>query len=121
MAETHAKNLAFTPVEYVCGKAAVCSECLSGQGPPYSVILLCQISYCLSPSVHDDVLVGLFEAEENVHHLQLSLYDERAVVEQVPCWMVWSEDTIRIVGYLDRRDKVRGFIFRECCRDERDL
>lgn len=100
------QDLPLVLVEDVGGKASVRLEHLATQHTAYSVILLGHVSNCFSSSIHDDISVGLFESEEDVHHLDLSLNDQRAVVQEIPCRVVWCQNTIGVIWDCDRRNQI---------------
>lgn len=112
------QNLSLIGVKYVCCEASVCSEGLSRQGISQTVILLCHVTYCLASSIHDDIFICLLKAEENVHHLDLPLYDQRAVVEQRHGRMVLAKDTVWIVWHIDGGKEIRRLIVGESSRDK---
>ena len=83
----NAQNLPLTVVEDVAGKATVGLCHLAHQHASHSVVLFSHVSDCFSSTIHDDVSVGLFEPKEDIHHFDLSLNDQGAVIEHMPCWM----------------------------------
>jgi hypothetical protein len=48
----------------------------------------------------------LFEANDDVHHLHLSLDDQAAVAEDGHCGMGWRKDAMGIVWDMDFSDEV---------------
>ena len=77
----YTQDLLLMFVEDMTGKAAVGLGHLSHQHAAHAMILLGHVSNCFSSAVHNDVSVCLLEPEKDVHHLDLSLDDQRAVVE----------------------------------------
>lgn len=73
-------------------------ECLSLQGTAYTIICFCKESYMIALWIHDDVFVCLFEAQEHVHHLNLSLDYDGGVVQDGGRGMTLPEYCIRIFG-----------------------
>ena len=82
------------------------SKKLPRQHIPHPVILLRHISNMISIWIHDDILVGLFEAQEDVHHLELSLDDECAVVQDGHGGVIRLEHTIWVFWYADWCDQI---------------
>ena len=81
------------------------------------MVLFRHVAYCLASSVHDDVSVRLFDAQEDVHHLYLPLNDQRTIVQESHGWMGLVEDTIGIIRYIDRRKQIGRLILGKGGRD----
>lgn len=102
-------------VENVAGETTVGFGHLAYQHASHTMILLSHVSNCFSSTIHDDVSVGLFEPKEDIHHFDLSLNDQRAVVEQMPRRMARRKNTIRVVWNGHRCNEIRRLVLGERC------
>lgn len=76
------QDLSLISIKDVCSETSVCSECLSCYRVSKSVVLFGHVADGLASSIHYDVFVCLLEAEEDIHHFQLALNNQGAIVEQ---------------------------------------
>lgn len=104
------EDFALVTVEDVCCEAAVRSQHLTRHGLSEAVVLLREVSNGLTSSVHQYVAVGLLEAEKDVHHFDLSLDDDGAMIEDGHGGVIGLEHAIWIVRYTYGCDQVGGFI-----------
>jgi hypothetical protein len=82
------------------------SEPLSAHGFPKPAIMLCHISNMIALRIHDHVSIRLFKPKEQVHHLNLSLYDKAGVRQELCGRVLPSNDSPFIFRDMDGREKV---------------
>ena len=64
------------PVEDVRSKRSMCAEPLPAHGLCDTSIMLSHIPNVVAMRIEDDISICLFEAQKDVHHLDLSLYHD---------------------------------------------
>ena len=89
-------------------EASVGSKGLAGYGVAQTMLLLCQIANVIALRIHDDISVGLLEAHQDVHHLKLSLDDNRGVGQYACGRVIWSQDSMIVFWDMDRGEKRVG-------------
>jgi hypothetical protein len=70
------QNFILLPVKDMCRKGSVRPEPLSAHRFAKPAVMFCHVSNQVTLRVHDYVSICLLEAQEQVHHLNLSLYDQ---------------------------------------------
>jgi hypothetical protein len=95
----------------MCGEWSMCPECLSTQRLSKAAIMLGHVSHVISMRIHNDVSICLLEAKENVHHLDLPLYNEARLREDICRRMGGFDNCIGILRDVDRCQKIVRRIF----------
>ena len=72
-----AQNLLLVLVKNMCCEAPVGSERLPRHSIAHTEITLCNVADMVASWIHDNVAIGLFESNHNVHHLNLPGDNER--------------------------------------------
>lgn len=97
---TYPQYLTLILIKDVRSKAPVCTEHLSRNCFANAMVLFRQETNMIPSRVHQYVFIGLLEAHQDIHHLQLSLHDNRRVGQYASRWVVWSEDAMPIFWYV---------------------
>jgi hypothetical protein len=90
------------------------------------VVALCKVAHVVTVRVHHYIAVGLLEAHEHIHHLELALDDNGRVVEDAHRGVCLLEHGMRVFGHIHWRDEGVLRVGRVgkgigCCLDSRWL
>ena len=91
------------PVKNMRLECPVSLQPLSCHRLSYPTIMLGHISNVVSLRIHNDISIRLLEAEKDVHHLKLPLYNESGLCKDRSRWVALFENGIGIFGNMDRR------------------
>lgn len=90
-------------IENMGSETSVCTQNLPCHRPPHRIILFRHESDMIPLRVQYDIFVRLLEPKHNVHKLQLPLYNDARVGQDVGRRMLFSEDAIWIFWDMDGR------------------
>jgi hypothetical protein len=99
---TYPQNLFLLSVKDVCCEGSVSSEPLSAYCFPEPAVMFCHVSHMVTLRVHDNISICLLKAKEQVHHLNLSLYDKPRVRQELRGRMMRPNDRSFIFGDMHR-------------------
>lgn len=90
-------------VEDMSSETSVRAQHLPCHGPPHRIILLCHKPDMIPLRVQYDIFIRLLEAKHNVHQLQLPLYNDARIGEDVGRRMLLIQDAMQIFRNMDGR------------------
>jgi hypothetical protein len=68
--------------------------------------MLCHVSNMVALRIHDHISIRLLKPKEQVHHLNLSLYDKAGVCQELRGRVLRLNDSPFIFGDMDGREEV---------------
>lgn len=83
---------------------------LTTNNPHDTLVPLLHVANLLAHQVHDFVEVGLFETNKEVHHLHLSLNNQRGLANDLVEWVLGCDNPIRVGGLLENGVELQRFI-----------
>ncbi len=90
-------------VKDVSSETPVRTEHLPCHRPPHRIVLFRHESNLFPMRIQYDIFIRLLKADQDVHKLQLPLYDDARVRQDVGCWMLCIEHVIGVFGDMDGR------------------
>src|SRR5947207_12439732 len=112
---TYPQHFILLPVKDMCCKCSVCPEPLSADRSAKPAVMFCHISNQITLRIHNHVSVCLLKAQEQIHHLDLSLYNEARVCQELRCRMLRLDDRPFIFRNIHRRKEI---VMRRICPGE---